>query len=298
MQKLVRRDVKDEVNDTIISLLEQSQNLDFVNAWTFITAQIPHNPITETKYRGINWLYLNAACHVRKYAVSRWLTFLQVQQLKGKIKKGAKSAPVFYFSKIDVDSIDPAGNLTTEKKGFMKYYSVFNVAEIEGLSEDFYKVDIQPDLKDFEKNDLAEQVICSTGADIIYLPQNRAFYNRAHDNITLPIREQFIGAEPFYSTCFHELIHWTGAPTRLDREKGASFGDEKYALEELIAELGASYLCASLGFTNELSNQAAYIQSWLKALKNDKNFLFKASAKAQKAQDFILDNFIQHKGAA
>ena len=125
-----------------------------------------------------------------------------------------------------------------------------------------------------------------TGAIIEYLPQNRACYKPQTDIIILPIREQFIGTEPFYATAFHELIHWTKKPERCDRKQ--STNEQEYAFEELVAELGATFICSHLNFEKTLINNAIYIKSWLSALKNDTSFIFKASAQANKAADYIL----------
>jgi antirestriction protein ArdC len=282
----IQRDIRQEVTEAIIQLLEQSLN--FENSWHMVANEQPCNPITGTKYKGINFLFLSAVASLRGYTVNRWLTFNEIKQLQSRIKKGEKASFVCYYSTYEKDVINQAGEVETEQRRVLRYYNVFNVAQVEGLPSAFYEAPETPIMEQWQKDDAAETLITATNARIEYVKGNKAFYNPMSDKITLPIREQFKGAEPFYSTAFHEIVHWTGAAHRLNREKGGKFGDTKYAYEELIAELGAAYLCAHLGFDKEITNNAAYIKSWLGALKNDKSFIFKATAEASAAADFIL----------
>ena len=282
-----------KVTNTIIELLEKVEATQGNFHWNNITKTRPKNIFKNNDYTGINFLYLSVIAILRKYPTNFWLTFKDIQQLKGKIKKGSKASEVIFYK---TNLYDKDGNLTTDieqaksKKRVIKYYYVFNVADIEGLPEAYYidnKIN-EAVLTQWQKDDQAEQIISATGAKIQYLPQNRAFYRQSDDTITLPIREQFTGTTPFYSTVFHELIHWTGHENRCNREKGGRFGDEKYAFEELIAELGATFICSHLNFEEHITENAIYIKSWLEALKNDTLFIFKASAQASKAADYIL----------
>lgn len=282
-----------KVTNTIIELLEKVEITEGNFYWNNIQKTRPKNIFKDNTYTGINLLYLSVVAIVRKYPTNFWLTFNDIQQLKGKIKKGSKSAEVIFYK---TTLFDKDGKPTTDpsqaksKKRVIKYYHVFNVADVEGLPEAYYtdeKVN-ETILTQWEQDERAEQLITATGANIQYLPQNRAFYRPSDDSITLPIREQFTGVQPFYSTCFHELIHWTGHPNRLNREKGGKFGDEKYAFEELVAELGASFICSHLNFSDYITENAIYIKSWLTALRNDTQFIFKASAQAQRAADYII----------
>lgn len=282
-----------KVTNTIIELLEKVEITEGNFYWNNIQKSRPKNIFKDTTYTGINYLYLSVVAMVRKYPTNFWLTFKDIQQLQGKIKKGSRAAEVIFYK---TTLFDENGNPTTDsekaktRKRIVKYYNVFNVADVEGLPEAYYSDEKIKEtvFNQWQQDERAEQIINGTGAKIQYLPQNRAFYRQSDDTITLPIREQFTGVQPFYSTCFHELIHWTGHPSRLNREKGGRFGDEKYAFEELVAELGASFLCTHLDFSEYITENAIYIKSWLSALKNDTQFIFKASAQAQKAADFIL----------
>ena len=173
----------------------------------------------------------------------------------------------------------------------LKLYQVFNLtAQTEGLNEAFYEPpEVQDELKPFERDEAAENLIRETGAKVIEKQGNRAFYDIKADHIVLPSREQFKGeAEPFYATALHELGHRTGHSSRLAREFGKSFGDSTYAKEELVAELTSAFCCAHLGFTKNISSNAAYIKNWLSVLKDDSKAIVRASSQAQKAADYII----------
>ncbi|WP_262497229.1 ArdC family protein [Neolewinella xylanilytica] len=172
----------------------------------------------------------------------------------------------------------------------LRVYRVFNVSQIDGLDPSFYEVEVGKPLEDFEKDDRAEALIQATGARIREVPGDRAFYSPTDDGIQMPLRGQFQGvAEAWYAVVLHEVGHWTGAPHRLDRNLKGAFGSAAYAEEELVAELTSAMVCARLGFSKMTTNNAAYIKSWLGALKSDTKFVFKAAAQAQRAADYILD---------
>ncbi len=169
----------------------------------------------------------------------------------------------------------------------MKGYTVFYVEQIEGLPERYYtkpEAVIDPALR----IDHAEAFFASTGADIRH-GGNSAHYSGGSDHVQMPAFEAFCSPEAYYATLAHELTHWTKHKSRLDRDFGRkTWGDEGYAREELIAELGAAFLCADLALTPEpREDHAAYIQSWLKVLKEDKRAIFSAVAHAQRAADFL-----------
>ena len=166
----------------------------------------------------------------------------------------------------------------------MKTYQVFNIFQTGGLGEAFYEVPETLELNDFQKDEGAEKLIFSTDAKI-EIKESRAFYNATSDSITLPLQGQFHGTEPFYGTALHELAHWTDNSKRLDRKMSGFFGSPDYAKEELIAEQSSAYLCASLGFIKTISNNAAYLKSWLSSLKENSKLIFTASSHAQKAAD-------------
>jgi len=141
----------------------------------------------------------------------------------------------------------------------------------------------------FERDEYAEHIIESTGANICYAPQNEAFYNIEEDKIYMPDRRQFVSKEGFYEVIFHELIHRSGHPSRLNRPITNRQTKKEISFEEIIAELGAAFLCAYLGYETQITNNVAYIDSWLSVMKNDKQFVVLASSQAQKAADYILE---------
>jgi len=278
-------EIKEAITEEIINLLETADPKQFDKGWLPPAEQWAENPESGTVYRGMNQLYLSLICDRRHYGVNRWLTFNQIQHLKANITKGSKGTHVIYFALKKRQDQPP-----TEKPLLvLRYYYVFNVSSVEGLPAAYYLPPAIPTLQPWEKNQRAEQLINNTGAKVNYIVGDRACYNSLTDEITLPMPKQFIAAVPFYSVAFHELAHWTGAPTRLNREKSGKFGDEKYAFEELIAELSAAFLCGSLGYTKEITNNALYIKSWLTALRNEKDFIFKAAHHAHEAAEYIQE---------
>ncbi|MBI1227773.1 MAG: DUF1738 domain-containing protein [Bacteroidetes bacterium] len=293
------------VTNTIIEHLE-AHKTDWNRPWIAFGQDndFARNAHTGTYYRGVNQFLLSFTLIQTGFLKNTWLTFNQVKELGGHVLKGEKSSPIAFYKKAYVTEDnkyvkpDKAEGMTPaqfKEAGItsipvLKLYRVFNVAQTEGLDDKFYEAQPQEPLQDFEKDDRAEGLIHSTGADIEITQSNRAYYDRSADKIRLPLREQFKGeAEPFYATALHELGHWTGHPSRLDREKGAEFGDLEYAKEELVAELCSAFCCAALGFSKTITSNAAYIQSWLGVMKADNKAVVRASAQAQKAADFILE---------
>lgn len=286
-------DMYEAVTNRIIERLEQGE-LTWRKTWS--SYGLARNYVSGKVYRGINMLLMN---FFSPHTVPYYLTFKQAKDLGGNVKKGAKAQQVFYFNVIFKDANDKtvtqevAETLGDEVKviKFLKYYNVFNVEDIEGVE---FKID---DLRLLPNEKIArcEQVWNAYPSPPQYVEKDRsgAYYQPQEDFINMPPIEQFESAEAYYATLFHESIHSTGHPNRLNREGVAQFdrfGSERYSLEELIAELGASFLCGLTGIDREpiVENTAAYIQGWLKKLKDDKQFIFKAAADAQKAVDHIV----------
>ncbi|OKO70102.1 zincin-like metallopeptidase domain-containing protein [Bradyrhizobium sp. NAS96.2] len=239
-------------------------------------------------YKGINVLMLWSAAIEKGYAAPIWMTYKQANELKAQVRKGEHGSLVVYADRIIRTATDAASGEETEHAiPFLKGYSVFNVEQIDGLPEHFYarparRVDA------IERIEGAEGFFASTGATIRH-GGTMAYYNVSQDFVQMPPFESFRHAESYYATLAHETTHWTLHPSRLDRDFGRKrFGDEGYAMEELVAELGAAFLSADLGFTLEVrDDHAAYIGSWINVLKNDKRAIFTASSHAQRAADFL-----------
>ncbi|PKN69067.1 MAG: hypothetical protein CVU54_12210 [Deltaproteobacteria bacterium HGW-Deltaproteobacteria-12] len=244
---------------------------------------MPKNLITKKEYRGIN-VFLLA---MQRYESPYWLSFKQARDLGGNVKKDEKGTPVVFWNWLN--QIDDEGN---EKNiPFMRYYTVYNVAQCENIDEG--KIPFIPAIhNDFDHIAECEAIVANMpNCPEIQQGKQRASYNPLNDIISMPRFDSFDTAEEFYSTLYHEAIHSTGSEKRLNRfnNKISSFGNEEYSKEELVAEMGAAFLCGFTGIENiTINNSVAYIQGWLKALKDDNKLVIMAAAQAQKAADYIL----------
>jgi antirestriction protein ArdC len=239
-------------------------------------------------YRGINVLMLWAAATAQGFNAPLWLTYKQAQELGGQVRKGEKGSLVVYANTITRTEQDEATGEDLEREiPFMKGYTVFNAEQVDGLPAHFYAVQ-EPALDAVERIERAEAFFAATGA-VIREGGDRAFYSMAEDRVQMPPFVAFKEPEAYYATLAHELTHWTKHEKRLARDFGRKrFGDEGYAMEELVAELGAAFVCADLALTPApRAEHAAYIASWLKALKDDKRAIFAAAAHAQRAADYL-----------
>jgi len=238
-------------------------------------------------YRGINVLVLWIEAEARGFAAPIWLTFRQAKELGGFVKKGEKGTPVVYANSFTKTETDGEGKEVEQDIYFLKEYTVFNVEQVEGLPANFYTLAAPPKEK-VERLADADRFFAATGADIRH-GGSRAFYALEANYIQLPPFETFQDAESYASTAAHELTHWTRHPSRLDRDFGRKqWGDAGYAVEELVAELGAAFLCADLSITPEpREDHAAYLASWLSVVKEDNRAIFRAAAHAERAVAFL-----------
>lgn len=275
-----------EITEKMITLINEVSKDENINLWENLPYSMPKNGFREYNYTGLNWLYLNLTCMSCDFVQNVWFTFHEIQQMKAKLKKGAKGTRLIYFKKI-IEEI----NGEEQTHSVIKYYYVFNISDVENLPEKFKPAEFLGN--NWEKFENAEEILTNSKVNIIYKAQNKAFYSPTTDIITLPERSQFKGSQEFYNVAFHELIHATGAPHRLNRFSLFLQNKEEYAFEELVAELGAVFLAQSLGFDKLLKPSAFYLKSWLKALKNDTSFLFKASLQASKAYNYITNNVMK-----
>lgn len=275
--KTMKRDIHKELTDRVITELEKGC-APWVRPWSIQGDHI--NRHTGNAYQGSNLLWLSIAQMLGGYQYAQWLTYNQAKKLGGHVKKGEHAAGlIVFYSPIVTKKTDDNGNEYTEAYKLLKYSSVFNV-------EQTTVTPIETELPHIDTIACGEEVLTASGADIRH-GGNEAFYVPKNDYIQLPLRDQFADSAAYYATAFHELTHWTGHKTRCDRLADKNrFGDNAYAFEELVAELGSSFLCSHCRIDGDLRH-AGYIGSWLKALRNDKNFIFKASAQASKAYDFI-----------
>jgi antirestriction protein ArdC len=244
-------------------------------------AQLPRNVITNKPYRGVNLLLLGSQDYPSPY----WLTFKQAQEKGGHVKKGEKGSMVTFWKIIEKDLEDKEGK---ELQFLLRYYTVFNLAQCEGIKAPPIEKPINPIQK-------GEEIVAGyKDAPIIrFNNQDKACYAPMGDYVSLQPKETFESVEGYYASLFHELTHSTGHEKRLGRFNSKDcprpLVSDEYSKEELVAELGSAFLCAEAGIDNsQLENSAAYIQSWLKPLRNDKRLIVTASSQAAKAARYIL----------
>ena len=284
-----RRDIYETVTNRVIADLEKGVR-PWVKPWNSehlegrIMRPLRHNG---ERYSGINVLMLWSAAEEQGFASPTWMTYKQALTLGGQVRKGEHGSPVVYASTFAAEEETDDGDTVVKEVPFLKTYTVFNVEQIDGLPERYRESAPEP-LNPVERIAEAEHFFAATGAEIRHVG-TQALYSVTHDHIRMPPIDTFRDAESYYATLAHETTHWTRHPSRLDREFGRKrFGDEGYAREELVAELGAAYLCADLGLEPVVrEDHAAYIKSWLKVLKEDKRAIFQAAAYAQRAADFL-----------
>ncbi|APW64319.1 ArdC family protein [Paludisphaera borealis] len=238
-------------------------------------------------YKGVNVLMLWMAAEAQGFAAPIWMTFKQAKAAGGGVKAGSKGSLVVYADRIRKTDAGEDGEETERDIFFMKGYTVFNVEQIDGLPEHFHAA-AAPQLDPVERIASADLFFANTLADIRH-GGNQAYYAGEADYVQMPPFVSFSDAESYCSTLAHELTHWTKHPSRLNREFGRKqFGDAGYAREELVAEIGAAFLCCDLGLAAEpRADHASYLDHWLKVLKEDKRAIFQAAAHAQKAADFL-----------
>ena len=289
MQNTERQDIYTRITGQIISSLEQGVR-PWIKPWSAensagrILRPVRHNG---QSYSGINILMLWAAAIDHGFTAPMWMTFKQATELNANVRKGEKGSLVVYANTITRTEKDGEGNEAERDIPFMKGYTVFNVEQIEGLSEMYYTRP-EPKMSGPARIEHAEEFFTNTGADI-RSRGGRAYYAIDADYIAMPPIESFRDAESFYSTLGHEACHWSRHSSRLNRDFGRkAWGDEGYAREELVAELGSAFLCCDLELTPEVrEDHASYLASWLKVLKNDKRAIFQAASYAQRAVDFL-----------
>ena len=290
MQRTEKQDIYTRITNQIVSHLEKGVR-PWVRPWNAehaagrITRPLRHNG---TPYSGINVLSLWASAMAQNFAAPIWMTFKQASELDAHIRKGEKGSLVVYADSITRKETDKkTGDEIDREIPFLKGYTVFNVEQIEGLPEVYY-AKAAPTLDPVARIEHAEKFFAALGATIRH-GGNRAFYSISADAIQMPPFESFQDADSYYATLAHECTHWTGSKARLDRDFGGHrFGSEGYAVEELVAELGAAFLCADLELALEpREDHASYIATWLKVLATDNRAVFTAAAHAQRAAEFI-----------
>jgi len=284
-----KQDIYTRVTTRILAELEKGVR-PWIKPWSVkhaagrITRPLRHNGIP---YRGVNVLLLWGESLEKGSAAPLWMTYKQSQELGAQVRKGEHGSLVVFADRFTKTETNDQGESVEHAIPFMKPYTVFNVEQIDGLPTQFYAQPVNP-LPLSDRIEHVNRFVNATGVTIHH-GGNQAFYAPARDIIQLPPFEAFKDKESYYSTALHELTHATRHETRLARDFGRQrFGDEGYAREELVAELGSAFLCADLGITPDIrEDHAAYLGHWLKILQDDKRAIFSAAAHAQRAADFL-----------
>ncbi|MBS2099762.1 ArdC family protein [Carboxylicivirga linearis] len=274
-------DIYGTVTNLIIDRLEKGV-IPWAMPWKTSNG-IPRNLISNKPYRGFNFWYLLSFDFEQPY----FLTFNQAKELGAYIKKGAKSYMVIFWKMLKYEKEDELKEIP-----ILRYYRVFHIDDIEGVDSDKIPDD-KPYDHDFKAIDSCEKVVSEwKESPVIRFGKKKACYIPSLDEVHMPDAESFFKDEEFYSCLFHELVHSTGHINRLNRHQTYSnhhFGSCDYSKEELIAEMGAAYLCGICGIEKDtIDNSAAYIQGWLKKLRNDQKFIVSASSLSQQAVDYII----------
>lgn len=286
--------IYETITKQIVDAIESgASGKDLVTPWTSAaTSGRPINLVSRKPYRGVNILSLWIASQLKGYSSPTWATFKQWSDRGASIRKGEKATQIVFWKSLNIkdDEADSDADGENEKSiMFAKGYHVFNATQVTGYDE-------APPVSRADKTAVianADAFVGALGAKIVH-GEGGAYYRPSTDTVNMPPRQDFVGSktstptEAYYSVLLHELTHWTGHKSRLDRLALSRFGSEQYAAEELVAELGAAFLCADLGLSlSPRPDHAQYIASWLKALKADPRAIFQAASKAQQAVDFM-----------
>jgi len=280
----MKRDLYAEVSARIVAELEAGAT-PWIKPWSATPgANTPCNAVTNRPYSGSNVVLLWMA-QAAGYRSPRFLTFKQALELGGNVRKGEHGTKVYFVKQLQVRDQGADDNSAKRLIPMMREYTVFNVDQCEKLPDSINTGKPMRVRNPDTRDELADAFLCSTGADIRE-GHGEAFYVPSRDFISMPAFAGFKGADHFYNVSFHELTHWSGHKSRLDRDLRNRFGSRNYAAEELIAELGAAFLCAEFGFDGDVRN-AGYIASWIELLKADKRAFFTACSQASKAADYL-----------
>jgi antirestriction protein ArdC len=278
-------DVYQIINNRIMELLEQG-TVPWKQPWT--SAGVPRNLFTQRPYRGINfWLLLSL-----QYESNAFLTWDQIKTIGASVKKDEKGHIVVFWKNVKKNPEELDDNGKPKTVSILRYYKVFNISQCRDIPERLLP---EKEVVPLDFNPIHEcEAILSTIPNPceIRSKEQKAYYHVEGDYINMPKKKSFKTVEAYYSTLFHEMVHSSGSEKRLGRPgvtEMNEFGSDAYSMEELIAEIGTAYLCSVTGIAQaEFENSAAYIKGWLTNFKNDKRFIVKAAAQAQKAVDYLL----------
>jgi antirestriction protein ArdC len=276
------RDLYSEVTGKIVAALEAGTP-PWIRPWSGDLERVPTNGLSRRPYRGINCVLLTLEAQLRGFGRNQWLTYRQAAELGAQVRGGEHGTTVVFFKRHELPADEAADRAEPRVVPLLRSFTVFNVAQIDKLPERLQQPAAEPN--GWVREHAPEKLLSDSGARIEH-GGFAAFYSPEDDRIQLPERELFADAGAYYATGLHELTHWSGHASRLDRQLGRRFGEAAYAMEELIAEIGSAFLCAACRLEGRLQHEA-YIAGWIKVLKSDKRAVFTAAAKAQQAADFI-----------
>lgn len=286
-----RADVYTRITERIVAELEKGvrpwvQPWGAGNASARVTRPLRHNG---QPYTGLNVLLLWSEAMARDFASPMWMTFRQASELDAHVRKGESGATVVYASRFTKTEVDAHGGEVERDIPFLKAYTVFNCDQIEGLPDHYYNRP-EPVIDPVERIAEADRFFANTGA-VIRHGGAKAFFSPSSDHVQMPPFETFRDAASYYAVLGHECVHWTSANHRLDRDLSRYHKDRtERAREELVADIGASFLCADLGIVPEMeprADHASYVQSWLTVLEGDRKAIFQAAAHAQRAVAYL-----------
>ncbi|WP_109809229.1 ArdC family protein [Sphingosinithalassobacter portus] len=283
-----RQSLYGEVTNRIIAELEEGR-LPWVQPWDacLCPCTMPHNAGSGRTYSGINVLILWASVIEHGHALQGWLTYRQAEKAGGHVRRGEKGTVICYADRFTPrDEAEKARSEDREARtiAFLKRFTVFNVDQCEGLPEAYFSIMDIPD--PVLAIAAADEVIAQSGADL-RVGGGEAFYAPREDFVQVPPQAAFGEPINWYRTALHELGHWTGHSSRLNRDQTGAFGYSAYAREELVAEMASAFTCASLGIEPTVRH-ADYIGAWLSVLRGDEKAIFRAASAASKAADWLL----------
>jgi len=283
-------DFKSKVNKEILNLMEEHDS-NWIQPYCEKIARFgnPHNAIKGNTYSGMNKFYLSC---LADYERPMYATYKQWTSIGGDMSntKG-KGLPVIYFNSSIKKEKNAKGEEKTRSVGFYRVYYVFNIADVGNVDESkLASTKAKATMQDIEPDEKCESIIKATNAGIVFNQERVPCYIPSKDIISMPDRKAFYSSTDYYSTMFHELTHWTGHKSRLNRIVMKERTKKDYAFEELVAEIGSAHLCVASGIEKKpREDHAKYLNSWMTYLKEDDNIMVKAFSKASKATDFILN---------
>lgn len=299
---MIQTTYAETVSQSIIKQLEMG-TAPWIKPWQAGERFMPYNPTTGNPYQGFNAVWLLSVAEAKGYGDSRWLTYKQANGVDAQVNKGEKGTTIQFWKWHDeIPKLDEEGKPVLDEHGKpikvkvslqkpqVRSATVFNAHQISGLPDL-----VRPGLSEWERHTEAEAILKDSGAVIQHVPGNRAFYRPSTDSITLPLREQFPTADAYYATALHEAGHWTGHPSRLNRDLAHPFGSEGYAKEELRAEIASMMLGEQLSIGHDPGQHVAYIGSWIKALEEDPREIFRAASDAERMVKYLRGREMQQQ---